>query len=147
MPVVCRKSPNMTAKVTLVGHSPGRAPLTWLLQVRREELVHFIRPPLLGPLFGFVFQTLNHEVLQLNDTEAQVKSGPPGILLSRPPPASTHNAAKVTAHKDVVEGGQFQVGGPQVPGQLETFAVRDAAAPVRRAERTRAGRSFIWRHR
>lgn len=66
-----------------------------------------------------------------------------------PPPGDriTHNAAEVAAHKDVVEGGQFQVGGPQVPGQLETFAVRNAAAPVRRAQWTRAGRSFIWRHR
>lgn len=135
--------------MTLVGHSISRAPLTWLLQVRREKLVHFVPPSLLWPLFGFVFQTLNHEVLQLDDTEAQVKSGLPGILMSPPTPGDriTHNAAEVAAHKDVVEGGQFQVGGPQVPGQLETFAVRNAAAPVRRAQWTRAGRSFIWRHR
>lgn len=102
------KSQNIRANVTLVGHSLSHAPLTWLFQVRREKLVHFIPPSPLWPLFGFVFQTLNHEVLQLNDTEAQVKNGPPGILT--PPPSRTgdcitHNAAKVTAHKDVVEGG------------------------------------------
>lgn len=58
-----------------------------------------------------------------------------------------HHAAEVAAHEDVVEGGQFQVGGPQVPGQLQTFAVGNTAAPVRRAQRTRAGGAFIWRQR
>lgn len=80
------ESQSATANVTLVGHSISRAPLTWLLQVRREKLVHFVPPSLLWPLFGFVFQTLNHEVLQLDNTEAQVKSGPPGILMPPRPP-------------------------------------------------------------
>lgn len=43
----------------------------------------------------------------------------------------TYHTAEVAAHKDVVERGQLQVGGPQVPGQLQTFTVRHTAAPVR----------------
>lgn len=59
----------------------------------------------------------------------------------------TYHAAKVAAHKDMVERGQLQVGGPQVPGQLQTFTVRHAAAPVRRTQRACARRAVIWTHR
>lgn len=62
----------------------------------------------------------------------------PGILI-----VATYHAAEVAAHKDVVERGQLQVGGPQVPGQLQALAVRHAAAPVGRTQRTCAGRAFI----
>lgn len=65
---LCHKT--ITANVTLVGCSVSHAPLTWLFQVRGEKLVHFIPPSPLRPLFGFVLQTLNHEVLQLNETES-----------------------------------------------------------------------------
>lgn len=50
----------------------------------------------------------------------------------------THHAAEVAAHKDVIERGQLQVRSAQVTGQLQAFAVRYAAAPVRRAQRARA---------
>lgn len=43
--------------------------LTWLFEVWRTKLVHLVPPSLLRPLLGFVFQTLNHEVLQLGRTE------------------------------------------------------------------------------
>lgn len=59
----------------------------------------------------------------------------------------TYHAAEVAAHKDVVERGQLQVGGPQVPGQLQTFTVRHAAAPVRRTQRACTRRAFIWTQR
>lgn len=42
----------------------------------------------------------------------------------------TYHTAKVTAHKNMVEGWQLQVGSPEVPGQLQTFTVRNTAAPV-----------------
>lgn len=44
-------------------------PLTWLFEVRRTKLVHLVPSSLLRSLLGFVFQTLNHEVLQLDQTE------------------------------------------------------------------------------
>lgn len=50
--------------------------LTWLFQVRRAKLVDFISSPLFWLLFGFVFQTLNHEVLQLNNAEKHTYSNP-----------------------------------------------------------------------
>lgn len=70
----------------------------------------------------------------------------PGILnvaIKTPCDVAAYHAAKVAAHKDVVERGQLQVGGPQVPGQLQALTVRHAAAPVRRTQRTCAGRAFI----
>lgn len=60
---------------------------------------------------------------------------------------TTYHAAKVATHKDVVERGQLQVGGPQVPGQLQTFTVRHTAAPVRRTQRARTWRAFILTQR
>lgn len=63
-----------------------------------------------------------------------------GILQLNSP---TYHAAKVAAHKDVIERGQLQVRGAQVAGQLQAFAVRHAAAPVRRAQRARARRAVV----
>lgn len=56
---------------------------------------------------------------------------------------NTYHAAEVAAHKDVIERGQLQVRGAQVAGQLQAFAVRHAAAPVRRAQRARARRAVV----
>lgn len=55
----------------------------------------------------------------------------------------THHAAEVAAHKDVIERGQLQVRSAQVTGQLQAFAVRYAAAPVRRTQRARAWGAVI----
>lgn len=166
--------------------------------MRGVKVVHFISTSPLWPLFGFVFQTLNHEVLQLSDTQIcmlvqtlgtkivllhhqlfafettswatnlHVENATTTLFLSKSPSSSltttcllnhssmtplwflcgitTYHAAKVATHKHVVERGQLQVGGPQVPGQLQTFAVRHTAAPVRRTQWTRTGRTFIWTH-
>lgn len=55
----------------------------------------------------------------------------------------THHTAKIASHEEVVERGQLQVGGAQVPGELEALAVGDAAAPVGRTQGTRAWRALI----
>lgn len=57
--------------------------------------------------------------------------------------SDTHHAAKVPAYKDMVEGRELEVGGPQVPGELQALAVGDTAAPVRRTQGARAGGTLI----
>ena len=56
---------------------------------------------------------------------------------------STHHTAKVASHEDVVQRGQLQVGGPQVPGQLEALAMGHTAAPVRRTQGTSTRRALV----
>lgn len=63
--------------------------------------------------------------------------------LAQPTDVTTYHAAEVATHKDMVERGQFEVGGPQVPGQLQTFTVRHTAAPVGCTQRARTRRAFI----
>lgn len=116
--------------------------------MRGAELVHFVSSPLLGPLFGFVFQTLDHEVLELRKADTQKSSAlQPWEQLVDLSCILAYHAAKVASDKDVIERGQLQVRGPQVPGELQTFTVRHTAAPVRRAQWARTRRAFIWTQR
>lgn len=43
----------------------SQQPLTWLVQMRGTGLVKPVTPPFVWPFFGFLLQTLNHEVFQL----------------------------------------------------------------------------------
>lgn len=58
--------------------------------MRRTQLVHFVPSSLVWPLFGFVFQALNHEVLQLHETDRN-NTVKPSIL----------NLKNASLHKEV----------------------------------------------